>query len=296
MNQGRIDHALIRTPVAWPLRIMIAVIVFISGLGLLSAWALSLSAAQLDRGLRGQMTLELPPDENGKIDATQAAEVTKALDDLPGVKSVHALTADETAALLRPWLGQKSDAKSLALLPLPQLIDIQVTDPAVAKTLAAQLAKKYPAASLADHQLWIQTLAQQARLAALALLALVGVLLLALFSTVAFACRAGLNVQLATVALLHVIGATDAHICGQMRRYAWRLVWPGCVLGVIGCSLASTALVHALVTLAPSKYVPSETHFWLGAVALSLGLPLLAWGFARVSANLATMRVLRAMP
>lgn len=296
MNQARIDHALIRTPVAWPLRIMIAVIVFISGLGLLSAWALSLSAAQLDRGLRGQMTLELPPDENGKVDSALTADVTKSLDDLPGVKSVHALTAEETAALLRPWLGQNGDAKSLALLPLPQLIDIQVTDQAVAKTLATLITKKYPAASLADHQLWIQKLAQQARLAAIAVLALVGVLLLALFSTVAFACRAGLNVQLPTVALLHVIGATDAHICGQMRHYAWRLVWPGCVLGVIGCSLASAGLIHVLITLAPSKYLPAEEHFWLGAGALSLGLPLLAWGFARVSANIATLRVLRAMP
>lgn len=296
MNQAHIDHALIRTPVAWPLRIMIAVIVFIAGLGLLSAWALGLSAAQLDRGLRGQMTLELPPDENGKVDSALTAEVAKTLDNMPGVQSIHALTADETVALLRPWLGQSGDAKSLALLPLPQLIDIQVTDPAVAKTLRAQLAKKYPTAGLADHQLWIQSLAQQARLAALALLALVGVLLLALFSTVAFACRAGLNVQLPTVALLHVIGATDAHICGQMRRYAWRLVWPGCLLGVVGCGLASAALIHLLITLAPSKYAPAEDHFWLGAGVLSLGLPLLAWGFARISANLATLRVLRAMP
>lgn len=296
MNEARIDNALIRTPVAWPLRIMLAVIVFISGLGLLSAWALSLSAAQLDRGLRGQMTLELPPDDNGKIDAAQTAEISRALDDLPGIKSVHALTAEETAALLRPWLGQSGDAKSLAMLPLPQLIDIQLTDPAMASSVNTMIGKKFPGAILSDHQLWTQKLAQQAKLAALALLVLVTILLLALFSTVAFACRAGLNVQLPTVALLHTIGATDAHICGQMRRYAWRLVWPGCVLGVLGCAMASAALIHLLVTFAPGKYAPAEDVFWAGAGALSLGLPLLAWGFARVSANLATLRVLRAMP
>jgi cell division transport system permease protein len=297
MMNARIDHALIRTPVAWPLRIMIAIIVFIAGFGLLSAWALSLSASQLDHGLRGQLTIELPPDDNGKIDNTLTAALVKDISTLHGVLSAQALTLEQTAELLRPWLGAETlDAKNIALLPLPQLIDVHVSDAEVAATLTPLLHKKYPTATLADHQQWIQKLAGQARLAAYGLLALVLVLLLALLSTVAFACRAGLNVQLPTVALLHVIGATDAHICNQMQRYAWRLVWPGCVLGVIACGLASAGLIHLVALLSPNKYSIAQDSFWTGAVILGLGLPVLTLFFARVSAQFATQRVLRAMP
>ncbi len=147
-----------------------------------------------------------------------------------------------------------------------------------------------------DHQQWVKQLAHHARLAATAVLALVSVLLLALFSTVVFACRAGLNVQLPTVTLLHILGATDTHICDQMRRYAWRLVWPGCVLGVVACGLSSALLIRMIATLAPSKYAPAQDIFWVGATALGLCLPMLALLFARLSATMATQRVLQAMP
>ncbi len=294
---ARIDHALIRTPVVWPLRIMIAIIVFIAGLGLLTAYALTLSAGQLDRGLRGQLTIELAPDENGKVDAAQVAALVKDVNAINGVQKAQPLTLEQTAALLRPWLGQNAlDVKSLALLPLPQLIDVQVRDEQVATVLAPLLQKKFPAATLQNHQLLVQKFAQQARFAAFGLLALALVLLVALFSTVSFACRAGLNVQLPTVALLHIIGATDGYIKGQMQRYAWRLVWPGCVLGVVGCGLASAALIEFVISMAPTKYTPAEDDFWFGATLLAVCLPLLAWLFARLSASLATMRVLRAMP
>lgn len=297
MNHARIDHALIRTPVAWPLRIMIAIIVFIAGFGLFTAWALGLSAAQLDRGLRGQMTVELAAGDDGKVDNAQIPALIKELKTIPGVANAALIEPQQMAALLRPWLGQNTlDTKSLALLPLPQMIDVQVTDQRTAPQISAMLQKKFPAATLADHQQWVKQLAQNVRWAATAMLGLVGVLLLALFSTVVFACRAGLNVQLSTVSLLHIIGATDAHICNQMQRYALRLVWPGCVLGMVTCAIASAGLIQLVIMLAPNKYAPAQDMFWSGAVVLGLCLPLLALLFARISANLATQRVLQTMP
>jgi cell division transport system permease protein len=297
MNSAQIDHALIRTPVAWPLRIMIAIIVFIAGLGLLSAWALGLSAAQLDHGLRGQMTVEIALDAEGKIDSERMPAVLKELRAIKGVTTATPIDAKQMAALLGPWLGQGVlDAKSLAQLPVPQLIDLQVADPKIGSTITALLQKKFPDATLADHQQWVKQLARNVRWAASAMLLLVGVLLLALFSTVVFACRAGLNVQLPTVTLLHTIGATDAYICAQMQRYALRLVWPGCVLGVLACAAASVLLIKLVVLLAPNHYAPAQDTFWSGAVALGLCLPVLALVFARLSANLATQRVLLTMP
>ena len=297
MIHARIDHALIRTPVAWPLRIMTAIIVFLAGMALISAWSLALGATKLDQDLRGQLTIELPPNEDGTIAAEKTAALVAVLEKLDGVIEVKPLTNEDAARLLRPWLGaETADASKLSLLPLPQLIDVQVRDSKVVAAINTLLRKKFTSATLTDHQLWLEALADKARLAATALLGLVGLMLLALFSTVIFACRAGLNVQKPTVTLLHILGATDDHICRQMQRYAWRLVWPGCLLGVVACVGAAMALRSAAHTLLPQQSVDMTESFWVGASLVSVSLPLLTLLFAGMSANLATRRVLQALP
>ena len=297
MINARIDHALIRTPVAWPLRIMTAIIVFLAGMALISAWSLALGAAKLDQELRGQLTIELPPNEDGTIADEKTKALTAALKDVEGVTEVKPLTTEDAARLLRPWLGaETTDAAKLSLLPLPQLIDVQVGDAKAVTAINALLRKKFAGATLTDHQLWLQALAEKARLGAGALLALVGIMLLALFSTVIFACRAGLNVQKPTVTLLHILGATDDHICRQMQRYAWRLVWPGCLLGVLACIGAGVALSRAAHTLLPQESANMTESFWFGALTVAVTLPLLTLLFAGFSATLATRRVLQALP
>lgn len=297
MINARIDHALIRTPVAWPLRIMTAIIVFLAGMALISAWSLALGAARLDADLRGQLTIELPPNEDGTLATEKTAALVAALEKLTGVTAVKPLTTEDAARLLRPWLGaETTDTAKLTLLPLPQLIDVQVSDAKAVTAISALLRKKFANATLTDHQVWLQALADKARLAATALLGLVGIMLLALFSTVIFACRAGLNVQKPTVTLLHILGATDDHICNQMRRYAWRLVWPGCLLGVLACIGAGLALSRAGQTLMPQQAAEMMQSFWVGALLVALALPLLTLLFAGVSAKLATRRALQALP
>lgn len=297
MIHARIDHALIRTPVAWPLRIMTAIIVFLAGMALTGSWSLALSAAKLDQELRGQLTIELPPNEDGTLATEKTVALVAALKDIEGVREVKPLSVEDAARLLRPWLGaETTDAAKLSLLPLPQLIDVQVNDAKTIATISTLLHKKYPSATLTDHQVWLQALAAKARVAAGTLLGLVGIMLLALFSTVIFACRAGLNVQKPTVTLLHILGATDDHICRQMQRYAWRLVWPGCLLGVLACGGAGIALSSAVQTLMPQQSMGMMDSFWFGAVVVALSLPLLTLLFAGMSATLATRRALRALP
>jgi cell division transport system permease protein len=297
MKHARIDHALIRTPVAWPLRIMIAVIVFIAGLGLLAAWTLAVGAGQMDQGLRGQMTVELPPDADGKPDTARIAALTKALEKIDGVTSARLLSAEQMAKLLRPWLGAAAgDRQSLAGLPLPQLIEVRTENTAAALRIKDLLQKNYNEASLFDHAVWLRGLTQKLQFFALALLGLVGILLAALISTIIFACRAGLNVQLPTINLLHIIGATDEHICDQMRRYAFRLVWPAGILGAFACAGASYGFSRLALLTAPNPANASLAIFWSGAVAIALLLPLLSCVSARASAGWATRRVLLAMP
>ncbi len=290
----QLDQAMIRTPLTWPLRIMIAAIVAVSGLALLAGLGFGVGAAQLDHGLRGQMTVEIPPDDQGRVDPGQVAAITQDLRAIIGVTATP-LAADQIGRLLQPWLSKDHAATELAAMPLPQLLDVQAVNEAAAMRVNVMLGQKYPMVIVSDHQTWLNQLAGTLRQLAMVAIIVVAALFAALFSTVIFACRAGLAVHRPMIELLHIIGAPGTRIIGEMRRYAWRLVWPGCVIGLFGAALAAALVANMAQHLTPEKLASVPGIFWIGTGILALGVPLLTLTLAALSARWATQRVLAGM-
>lgn len=290
----QLDQAMIRTPLTWPLRIMIAAIIAVAGLALLAGLGLGVGAAQLDHGLRGQMTVEIPTDDQGHIDPKLVAAILQDLRAIPGITAAP-LAVDQIGHLLQPWLSKDHAAAELAALPLPQLLDVQAAHETAALRTGTMLRQKYPAVIVSDHQVWLNQLAGTLRQLAAVAIIVVAALFVALFSTVIFACRAGLAVHRPMIELLHIIGAPGARIIGEMRRYAWRLVWPGCVIGLFGAALAAGLIANMAQHLTPEKLASIPALFWTGTGILALGLPLLTLILAAFSARWATQRVLATM-
>jgi cell division transport system permease protein len=290
----QLDQAMIRTPLTWPLRIMIAAIVAVAGLALLAGLGFGVAAAQLDHGLRGQMTVEIPTDEQGHVDAKQVVAILQDLRAVPGVTALP-LATDQIGHLLQPWLSKDHAAAELAALPLPQLLDVKAANEAAATQTATMLRQKYPQVIVSDHQIWLNQLAGTLRqLAAVAIIVVVA-LFVALFSTIIFACRAGLAVHRPMIELLHIIGAPGGRIIGEMRRYAWRLVWPGCLIGLFGAAVAAALIANMAQHLTPVTLSSIPATFWTGTGILGLGMPLLTLIVAALSAQWATRRVLATM-
>ena len=290
----QLDQTMIRTPLTWPLRIMIAAIVAVAGLALLAGLGLAIGAAQLDHGLRGQMTIEIPTDAQGHVDPQLVATIVQELRQVPGVKAA-ALTPEQVGHLLQPWLSQDHAEAELATLPLPQLLDVQVADDASVGKITSLLHQKHPTYIVSDHQTWLNQLADTLRQLAVVALVVVFALFVALFSTVIFACRAGLAVHRPMIELLHIIGAPGKRINGEMRRYAWRLVLPGCVLGLASAALTAGLIANVAQHLTPTTLTAVPVVFWTGAAILGVGLPSLTLLLASLSAWWATRRVLASM-
>ena len=290
----KLDQAMIRTPMTWPLRVMIAAITAVAGLALAAGLALGVGAAQLDQGLRGQMTIEIPPDDKGRVDPALTAAIRKDLSAMPGV-SAEPLRREQIARLLQPWLGAEA-AADLDALPLPQLLDVKVDDDNAGTRIAAMMRQKYPEVAVADHQAWLNDLSRALRRFAAVAIIIGAALFAALFSTVIFACRAGLAVQRPMIELLHLIGATGGYIGREMRRYAWRLVWPGCAVGLIAAILIGAMAANMAGHLAPTGLAATPGILWLGIGGLIAGLPMLIMILTAVSAFWATRQMLRTMP
>jgi cell division transport system permease protein len=266
---------------------LIALMVYLAALAASGALALDRALASWDRGLSGALTIELPPAgaEAHDLDAALAA-----LRAAPGVTSARALSADEVAKLLEPWLGGELPRE----LALPRLIDVRIdaaaADPAA---LAALAQKAAPGAELDDHRTWLGRLAalvRETEATAIAIVVLIGA---AAVLTVIFTTRAGLSVHRDVIELLHLMGARDGYIAQQFDRQALRLGLWGGALGIalalatlllLGQAAGAASLLGGGLGLGPLDYA-----------ALAL-LPMAAALLAMATARLTVLRALAHMP
>ena len=275
---------------------IIALMVYLAGLALAGTVVLQGALQRWDLSLSGTLTVQLPPEEQGKPDPLPAAlELLRAT---PGVISAQAISREATAKLIEPWLGTALAPDELAL---PRLIDLRI-NPAAALDLAqlrSKLAAAAPGAVLDDHRLWLDRLAGlvlSIEATALAIVLLIGG---AAVLTVIFTTRAGLAVHHAVVEVLHLIGARDGYIAGQFQRQALELGLRGGLVGLlltvatligIGHAGAATSVFGERVQLLPALQL-APWHWLLLAM-----LPVAASLIAMLTARLTVLRALKRMP
>lgn len=247
------------------------------------ALALALAAgrqAAVWSGGSGGVTLRL-------TEADQVAPVLTLLSTTPGVASSRALSAEETTALLEPWLGPDLPMESL---PLPQLVAVTTDGTLDLEALRIRLSTEAPGAVVDDHGRWREPMAAAAaRLRWLAGLcaALIGG---AMAAIITLAANAALAANAQPIRVLRLVGARDDYIAQAfVRRFARR--------AAIGAA-AGTALGAGALALLPAgqagEVLPTLALFGAGWLWLLL-VPAIAVAIALAAARAATLRMLRAI-
>jgi len=240
----------------------------------------------LDRAL----TIQVVPRADVDVE-TEAQAVIALLEADPGIARVEALPQSASAALIEPWLG---DSDALAGLPIPLLIHADMAPGADLDldVLRARLKAEAPNATLDTHARWRDELAGAAtviELVGLGILALVAVTTAAI---VVFATRSALSANRDTVEVLHLIGARDAFIAGEVQK---RFLTTGLRASMGGWAAAAlTFLIFGLsaadetgvVTLLPQLQMP-----WTHYVVL-LAVPVAATALTAIAARMTVMRAL----
>lgn len=274
---------------------LIAFMVYLAALALAATMVLSGASKTWRRGLEGTLTVQVLPQSGDRDDVALTARVDAAvrlLRGTPGVASAEAVSAQQAAALLEPWLGKGG---LTAELPLPRLIDVRLApgaaiDPAA---LGARLAARVPGTELDDHTLWIDrliALSGAIEFIAIAVMALIGV---AAVATLVFATRTGLVIHSDVIELLHMIGARDGYVAGQFQTHA---LWLGLKGGLIGLALAvGTLLVlGTLVGRVEAALMPALTLMPVQWAAIA-GIAALAALISMATARITVMRSLARM-
>lgn len=218
--------------------------------------------------------------------AAQTEAALRLLQQTPGVASARALSEAEQQALLEPWFGPDLPVSEL---PVPQLIEVTETSKGYdAAGLRLRLQAEVPGAVLDDHARWRKPLVAAA--ARLTLLGWVSGLLIAaaMGAMVTLAANAALSANAQVIAVLRLVGATDAYIARAfVRRFTLR---------ALGGAAVGTVLGIAAVALLPSG---DETAGFLTGLSfrgwhwgIPVLVPLLAAAVGFAATAVAARRVL----
>ena len=265
----------------WLIGIMMFVMVVVAATGL----ALAGGARLVREGVAHRYSIQIA---DGRASETRAVAAARSA---PGVKRAVAVPEAELRATLEQWLGPVAAGEG-ADLPLPALIDVELTPGADPATVASAVKRAVPSALF---------IADQARLApmlgtlnALTLIAGLIVLLIALATAAAvvLATRGALDTHRGTIDVLHGIGATDLQVTRLFQR---KIALDALIGGISG------ALVAAVVLLlvaggglgAVGDWTEGSLLRWSDFVILAT-LPLLAAILATVVARSTVLAALRA--
>lgn len=272
---------------------LIAFMVYLATLALAAALVLHKAIDSWDSGFAGEITVELPPSEDGaESEEERVGRAVALLRATPGVTGAAPLRPEEVRGLLEPWLGSVAADENL---PLPVLVavSLDVSDPPDLDALGDRLSEAVPGAAIDDHRRWLARVLDLARFVELVAGAVVLLVTAAAALAVVFATRTGLSVHRQAIELLHLIGARDAYIARQFQGHALRLGLRG---GVVGAALAAATIVpvgymarQVDSALLPSIAVAPVEWAAFGALPLVTALVVMLTARATVLASLARM-------
>jgi cell division transport system permease protein len=280
---------------------LVGAMAFLAALAL-AGWVGAASlAGPCQQGVGSALTVQVPrPTEPAATGSgTRLQRALALLVGTPGIAEAHALSDDELAELLRPWLG--SGAERLAL-PLPAVIAVRLADPGLGlDALTRQLDAAAPGTLVESHGVWIGRLSALARsLQACAGLALLLVACVAA-AVIAVATRAGLVARREAIEIVHGLGATDSYIAARFAGRATMLAaiggWVGAVVALpVLLMLSSLAAPFAGLQPgadeAPGLLVAMPPVLWLTVP----GLPAVAAAIGFLTAQGTVRRWLRQLP
>ncbi len=284
---------------------LVAAMAFLAALAL-SGWVGAAALANSwQAGAASTLTVQVPqPDDPAaQGGGTRLVRVLATLRAAPGIAEARALSQDELAKLLRPWLGTGADRLAI---PLPAVIAVRLADSGDGvDALARQLDALAPGTLTERHAGWMRRLSVLAR----SLQACAGVTLLLVaavaVTVVAVATRAGLAARREAIEIVHGLGATDFYIAGRFAVRATMLAGVGGAVGALAALPVLLALANLAAPLAgatprpglssgltPDLLTALPVRLWLALP----GLPLIAAAIGCITAQITVRRWLRRLP
>jgi len=250
------------------LTVVIAIMSFLASLTLGAVYMVNQSANAWVNDIASEITVELDPVNAADIEKKMTL-VSLFLAKQKGITKVKPLTADDSAKLLEPWLGQSS---ALQALPIPRLIAVEIdrSNPPDIQLIKAALSQNFEGVTVDDHRRWqaeIRTLTRSAALGGLAVLSLVTA---ATIAVIVSATRSAMASNREIIEVLHFVGANERFISREFERHFLGLGVRAGLMGAAAAAIAFLMLPLMMHMLGGGIVTTAETQRLIGSGELDL--------------------------
>jgi cell division transport system permease protein len=248
------------------LTLVIAIMCFLACLTAGAVWLIKESSDAWLRDIASEVTVQVEPKEKADVDKS-VKDVVAFLEKQPGIRTVRALSLEDSSSLLEPWLGS-SDA--LKTLPVPRLIAIEIDriQPPDLEEVSAGLTKQFKGVSLDDHRRWQQQIRAVTRSFALGGLAILGLVAAATTAIIVSATKSAMASNREIVEVLHFVGATDKFIAREFEKHFLRLGIKAGIVGAVSAMLVFLGMPVITELLGGGNISSVEMQRMIGTGAL----------------------------
>jgi len=280
------------------LTVVIAIMSFLACLTAGAVYMVNRSAQAWVNDITSEITVELDPINTADIEKKMTL-VSLFLAKQQGITRVKPLTADDSAKLLEPWLGQTS---ALAALPIPRLIAVEIdrSNPPDIQLIKTALTQNFEGVTLDDHRRWqaeIKTVTRTAALGGLVVLSLVAA---ATIAVIVSATRSAMASNREIIEVLHFVGAKERFISREFERHFLGLGVRAGLMGALAAALTFLLLPLMMHMLGGGIITEAETSRLIGSgeldvwgYLLCLLVALAVAGICMITSRLGVIRVLK---
>jgi cell division transport system permease protein len=196
---------------------VVGIMTFLASLTVGAVLLVNQSAESWRNDVSREVTIQVRPAPNRNIDADVERAVGLAKG-ITGVADVRAMSKDESARLLEPFLGA---GLKLDELPVPRMVVVTLAAgaPSDFAQLRKALAADVPSASLDDHRGWVGRMRAMANSVVAVGFVILALMLAATILSVSFATRGAMATNRPVIEVMHFIGARNGFIAGHFQRH-----------------------------------------------------------------------------
>jgi len=250
------------------LTVVIAIMSFLACLTAGAVYMINQSAQAWVNDISSEITVELDPVNEADIEKKMTL-VSLFLAKQKGITEVKPLTAEDSAKLLEPWLGQSS---ALQALPIPRLIAVEIdrSNPPDIDLIKTALSQNFEGVTLDDHRRWQAEIRTLTRSAALGGIAVLGLVAAATIAVIVSATRSAMASNREIIEVLHFVGANERFISSEFERHFLGLGVRAGLMGAVAAAIAFLLLPLATHMLGASTVTAAETQRLIGSGELDL--------------------------
>lgn len=280
------------------LTVVIAIMTFLACLTAGAVYMVNQSAQAWVNDIASEITVELDPANEADIEK-KITLVSLFLAKQKGVTKVRPLSAEDSAKLLEPWLGQ---TPALSALPIPRLIAVEIdrSSPPDIGVIKSALAQNFEGVTLDDHRRWQAEIKTLTRSAALGGLAVLGLVAAATIAIIVSATRSAMASNRGIIEVLHFVGASERFISREFERHFLGLGVRAGLAGAVAAIVAFLLLPFLMHLLGGGIVTAAETRRLIGPGELDFAgyllcvlVVIVVAGLCMLTSRLGVNRVLK---